>query len=105
MPACNFVIMIRLESDTAKCLVLIVKRSQLHKYCEDICFLYYNVLLVALARQLYLVMLLVKAVNKLAEIMNRKEVTSRGTRNKVSESELRKKEKECRKLEQELKQV
>lgn len=58
--------------------------------------------------QLYVVnrlLLFVKAVNKLAEIMNRKEVTSRGQRGKVSESDMRKKEKECRKLEQELKQV
>jgi len=48
-----------------------------------------------------------KAVNKLAEIMNRKDfaVASRGQRGKVSESEMRKKEKERRKLEQELKQV
>jgi len=47
----------------------------------------------------------VKAVNKLAEVMNRKEVTSRGQRGKVSEGDMRKKEKECRKLEQEVKQV
>ena len=48
----------------------------------------------------------IKAVNKLAEIMNRKGVaphTQRGR--KVNESDMRKKEKECRKLEQELKQV
>jgi len=51
-------------------------------------------------------MLFMKAVNKLAEIMNRKEVTSsRGQRGKVNESDMRKKEKERRKLEQELKQV
>ena len=52
-----------------------------------------------------ILMLLIKAVNKLAEVMNRKEVTSRGQRGKVSESDMRKKDKECRKLEQELKQV
>jgi len=52
-------------------------------------------------------MLFIKAVNKLAEIVNLKGVglTSRGQRGKVSESDMRKKEKECRKLEQELKQV
>jgi len=60
---------------------------------------------VARAWQLCLVMRFVKAVNKLAEVMNRKEVTSRGQRGKVSEGDMRKKEKECRKLEQEVKQV
>lgn len=46
-----------------------------------------------------------KAVNKLAEIMNRKEVTRGQRGRKVNDSDMRKKEKECRKLEQELKQV
>ncbi|XP_022102582.1 rho-associated protein kinase 2-like isoform X3 [Acanthaster planci] len=42
------------------------------------------------------------AVNKLAEVMNRKLPSQRG--NKASSSDLRKKEKECRKLEQQLNQ-
>lgn len=47
-----------------------------------------------------------QAVNKLAEIMNRKEMSLVGVKkNKVSASDLRKKEKECRRLEQELTQV
>lgn len=46
-----------------------------------------------------------QAVNKLAEIMNRKDISS-GTknRNKVPSADLRKKEKDCRKLQQELTQ-
>ncbi len=46
-----------------------------------------------------------QAVNKLAEIMNRKEFSTRGSSKKVSATELRKKEKECRKLQQDLTQV
>lgn len=46
----------------------------------------------------------IQAVNKLAEIMNRKELSGKQGK-KVSSSELRRKEKECRKLEQELQQV
>ena len=45
-----------------------------------------------------------QAVNKLAEILNRKEL-SRKPGKKVNASELRKKEKDCRKLQQELTQV
>lgn len=45
-----------------------------------------------------------QAVNKLAEIMNRKDNTTKG-KNKVSSADLRRKEKECRKLQQELTQV
>lgn len=44
-------------------------------------------------------LLKLQAVNKLAEIMNRKDWTGK---NKSSTSDLRKKEKECRKLQQEL---
>jgi hypothetical protein len=46
-------------------------------------------------------------VNKLAEIMNRKDLLSKDGKgkNKVSSSDLRRKEKECRKLQQELTQV
>jgi len=54
---------------------------------------------------LNVLILFIKAVNKLAEIMNRKGAAPHGQRGKVSESDMRKKEKECRKLEQELKQV
>ena len=44
-----------------------------------------------------------QAVNKLAEIMNRKEFRNQGNRkNTASAQELKKKEKECRKLQQEL---
>jgi len=50
-------------------------------------------------------MLFIKAVNKLAEVLNRKDTTSRSQRKKVNESDMRKKNQECRKLEQELKQV
>lgn len=49
-----------------------------------------------------------QAVNKLAEIMNRKDMNnsaSTKSKNKVSSTDLRKKEKECRKLQQELTQV
>lgn len=50
-----------------------------------------------------------QAVNKLAEIMNRKDMNINNSgaknKNKVSSSDLRKKEKECRKLQQELTQV
>lgn len=45
-------------------------------------------------------LLKLQAVNKLAEIMNRKDWT--GKKNKSSATDLRKKEKECRKLQQEL---
>ena len=46
-----------------------------------------------------------QAVNKLAEIMNRKDLSSVGkTKNKASSADLRKKEKECRRLQQELTQ-
>ncbi|XP_050529060.1 rho-associated protein kinase 1 isoform X3 [Daktulosphaira vitifoliae] len=45
-----------------------------------------------------------QAVNKLAEIMNRKDNTTKGGKNKVSSADLRRKEKECRKLQQELTQ-
>ncbi|XP_059487935.1 rho-associated protein kinase 2 [Neocloeon triangulifer] len=47
-----------------------------------------------------------QAVNKLAEIMNRKDLLSKDGRgkNKVSSGDLRRKEKECRKLQQELTQ-
>lgn len=46
-----------------------------------------------------------QAVNKLAEIMNRKDMNSTGkNKNKVSSADLRRKEKECRKLQQELTQ-
>lgn len=45
-----------------------------------------------------------QAVNKLAEIMNRKDNTTKG-KSKVSSADLRRKEKECRKLQQELTQV
>ncbi|CAG0881848.1 unnamed protein product [Darwinula stevensoni] len=48
-------------------------------------------------------MLKVQAVKKLEEIMNRKDNPLKG-RNKVSGAELRKKDKECRKLQQELNQ-
>ena len=46
----------------------------------------------------------IQAVNKLAEIMNRKELSGKQSK-KVSATELRRKEKECRKLEQELSTV
>jgi len=46
-----------------------------------------------------------QAVNKLAEIMNRKDINNTGRKNKVSSADLRKREKECRKLQQELTQV
>lgn len=48
-----------------------------------------------------------QAVNKLAEIMNRKDLLNKEGRgkNKVSSGDLRRKEKECRKLQQELTQV
>lgn len=46
-----------------------------------------------------------QAVNKLAEIMNRKDLSSSGkNKNKASASDLRKKEKDCRRLQQELTQ-
>ncbi|XP_052256843.1 rho-associated protein kinase 2-like [Dreissena polymorpha] len=43
-----------------------------------------------------------QAVNKLAEVMNRKDFRNQGNKKGASTSELRKKEKECRKLQQEL---
>jgi len=47
-----------------------------------------------------------QAVNKLAEIMNRKEFRNAGNKkNAASSQELKKKEKECRKLQQELAMV
>lgn len=46
-----------------------------------------------------------QAVNKLAEIMNRKDINNTAKGKKVSSTDLRKKEKECRKLQQELTQV
>ncbi|XP_054283901.1 rho-associated protein kinase 2 isoform X2 [Macrosteles quadrilineatus] len=45
-----------------------------------------------------------QAVNKLAEIMNRKDMNATGKNKKVSSGDLRRKEKECRKLQQELTQ-
>lgn len=45
-----------------------------------------------------------QAVNKLHEILNRKDLNSIKGKNKVSSADLRRKEKDCRKLEQELKQ-
>jgi hypothetical protein len=50
-------------------------------------------------------MLKMQAVNKLAEIMNRKDMSNTSRKNKVSSADLRKREKECRKLQQELTQV
>ena len=45
----------------------------------------------------------IQAVNKLAEIMNRRNMQVKDTKkNKVSSYEMRKKEKECKKLHQEL---
>ncbi|XP_033116504.1 rho-associated protein kinase 1-like isoform X2 [Anneissia japonica] len=44
----------------------------------------------------------IQAVNKLAEVMNRKDFSKKN--NKVNSADLRKKEKECRKLQQELNQ-
>lgn len=49
-------------------------------------------------------LLKMQAVNKLAEIMNRKDMSNTGRKNKVSSADLRKREKECRKLQQELTQ-
>lgn len=50
-------------------------------------------------------LLKMQAVNKLAEIMNRKDMNvSRGKKNVSGGADLRRKEKECRKLQQELKQ-
>jgi Rho-associated protein kinase 2 len=49
-------------------------------------------------------LLKMQAVNKLAEIMNRKDMSTTGRKNKVSSADLRKREKECRKLQQELTQ-
>ena len=46
-----------------------------------------------------------QAVNKLAEIMNRKEFRNQGNRKQASSTELKKKEKECRKLQQDLAMV
>lgn len=45
-----------------------------------------------------------QAVNKLHEILNRKDINTTKGKNKVSSADLRRKEKDCRKLEQELKQ-
>ena len=52
-------------------------------------------------------LLKMQAVNKLAEIMNRKDIiiSGRGKSAPKSSAELRKKEKECRRLQQELTQV
>lgn len=50
-------------------------------------------------------LLKLQAVNKLHEILNRKDINATGKgKNKVSSADLRRKEKDCRKLEQELKQ-
>ena len=49
--------------------------------------------------------LTLQAVNKLAEIMNRKDMAPNKAGKKVHASELRKKEKEFRKLQQEFAQV
>ena len=46
----------------------------------------------------------VQAVNKLAEIMNRKDFAASQKGKKVSQAVVRQKEKECRKLQQELNQ-
>lgn len=47
-----------------------------------------------------------QAVNKLAEIMNRKDMNMNANKKqKSSSADLRKKEKECRKLQQDLKVV
>lgn len=43
-----------------------------------------------------------QAVNKLAEVLNRKEFRNQGNKRQASSSELKKKEKECRKLQQDL---
>jgi hypothetical protein len=43
-----------------------------------------------------------QAVNKLAEIMNRRDMNISGKKNKGSSADLRRKEKECRKLQQDL---
>lgn len=50
-------------------------------------------------------MLKMQAVNKLAEVMNRKDMSKDNRKNKVSADSLRKKEKECRRLEQELRKL
>ncbi|RWS16484.1 rho-associated protein kinase 2-like isoform X1 [Dinothrombium tinctorium] len=47
-------------------------------------------------------LLKMQAVNKLAEIVNRKDMNFSGKKNKASSIDLRKKEKECRKLQQDL---
>lgn len=44
-------------------------------------------------------------MNKLAEVMNRKEFSQKDKGKKISQTEFKKKEKECRKLQQELTQV
>lgn len=49
-------------------------------------------------------LLKLQAVNKLHEILNRKDINTTKGKNKVSSADLRRKEKDCRKLEQELKQ-
>lgn len=46
-----------------------------------------------------------QAVNKLAEIMNRKDMHPGKTKNKVSSADLKRREKDCRKLQLELTQV
>ena len=43
-----------------------------------------------------------QAVNKLAEIMNRRDMNLSGKKSKGSSADLRRKEKECRKLQQDL---
>jgi uncharacterized small protein (DUF1192 family) len=50
-------------------------------------------------------LLKIQAVNKLAEIMNRKDLNKDVKGKKVSSADLRRKEKDCRKLQQELTQV
>nr|CAB3265667.1 rho-associated protein kinase 2 [Phallusia mammillata] len=49
-------------------------------------------------------LLKVQAIHKLAEVMNRKDMSKDNRKNKVSADALRKKEKECRRLQQELQQ-
>ena len=44
-------------------------------------------------------------MNKLAEVMNRKELSQKDKGKRVSATEFKKKEKECRKIQQELTQV
>lgn len=46
-----------------------------------------------------------QAVNKLAEIMNRRDMNLSGKKGKGSSADLRRKEKECRKLQQDMTNV